>query len=512
MRKYIKKELVKVIDQLLNIATLLNKRGKDLCVEHVIEILTECQQSAVGVGERIELIEGNETNVVEFLEEYCEKIYMLSVEWEKRKRREELLQDISLLLIQIKSSIWKDFPDEKKEVVFLPYKAAMWDSLESIWKAAVEDDNCNVHVVPIPYFDKKPDGSVKEMYYEGNLYPEYVPITDWKVFDLEKLHPDAIFIHNPYDECNYVTSVHPKYYAKEIRNYTEELVYVPYFVYRDIEPSDQESINNMKHFVTTPGVVYADRVFVQSQNMEKIYVEEYFQYLSEVNGKLEKKVKESLKKKIKGLGSPKYDKIVNSERKDYVIPKEWLAKIGDKKVVLFNTSVKGLLVYEDNYLDKLERIIELFQGRNDYVLWWRPHPLLLSAFESMRPSLAERYKKIVENYRKKDIGIYDDTSDLNRAIAFSDKYYGDKSSVLELYGATGKPALISIINQRARKESEKEINTWRTGDVETSDLEKWLDGKEEWILKKEYKEMNKGLLLDGQCGKRIYEYIMEEMK
>ena len=56
----------------------------------------------------------------------------------------------------------------KLEAVFLPYKASMWDSLESVWKAADEDPNCDVYVNLIPYYDNKPDGSFKEMYYEGD--------------------------------------------------------------------------------------------------------------------------------------------------------------------------------------------------------------------------------------------------------------------------------------------------------------------------------------------------------
>lgn len=31
----------------------------------------------------------------------------------------------------------------RKEVVFLPYKANMWDSLESVYLAAREDENCD---------------------------------------------------------------------------------------------------------------------------------------------------------------------------------------------------------------------------------------------------------------------------------------------------------------------------------------------------------------------------------
>ena len=51
----------------------------------------------------------------------------------------------------------------KKVLVFLPYKASMWDCMESVWRAAVEDEeHCKVYVVPIPYADLNPDHSVKE--------------------------------------------------------------------------------------------------------------------------------------------------------------------------------------------------------------------------------------------------------------------------------------------------------------------------------------------------------------
>lgn len=107
----------------------------------------------------------------------------------------------------------KDMP-ERVEAVFLPYKASMWDSLESVWVAADEDESCDAYVIPIPYYDKNPDGSFKEMHYEAEEYPGYVPVTHYDEYDFQKHHPDMIFIHNPYDEYNHVTSVHPFLFTK----------------------------------------------------------------------------------------------------------------------------------------------------------------------------------------------------------------------------------------------------------------------------------------------------------
>lgn len=91
----------------------------------------------------------------------------------------------------------------KKEIFFLPYKASMWDSLESVWKAAAEDqENCLAYVMPIPYCDRNPDGTAREWHCERNEFPKYVPTLDWQSVDLKKWHPDVIFYHYSYDNCN----------------------------------------------------------------------------------------------------------------------------------------------------------------------------------------------------------------------------------------------------------------------------------------------------------------------
>jgi phosphopantetheinyl transferase len=80
--------------------------------------------------------------------------------------------------------------------------------------------------------------------------------------------------------------------------------------------------------------------------------------------------------------------------------------------------------------------------RNEYTLLWRPHPLMETTLSSMLPHLLERYRNMVREYKMKAYGIFDDTSDIHRAIALSDAYYGDKGSVVILYKETGKPCMI----------------------------------------------------------------------
>ena len=199
--------------------------------EAALDLLAQCQECAIKLGEIIEAVEGEDFVTIPMIEDYCELAYQF---YEKLSQNipvnsNQVNKALRKSLIRMGNSVKYDIP-ERKEVVFLPYKASMWDSLESVWKAADEDPDCDAYVIPIPYFDKNPDGSFKEMHYEGDQYPAYVPVTHYDDYDITVREPDMIFIHNPYDEYNYVTSVAPKFYSKNLKQYTEKLVYIPYFV------------------------------------------------------------------------------------------------------------------------------------------------------------------------------------------------------------------------------------------------------------------------------------------
>jgi hypothetical protein len=327
----------------------------------------------------------------------------------------------------------------------------MWDSLESVYLAARADEDCDAYCVPIPYYDRNADGSLGQLHYEGNEYPKNIEITDYRTYDVEARHPDTIYIHNPYDEWNHVTCVPERYFAKNLRNCTEELVYIPYFVLGEIDPDNQEAIDGMKHFCFLPGTFYAHKVIVQSENMRQIYINEYIKAAKEAGLPGEHQDRKFLEKKILGLGSPKFDKVLNTRKENLDIPEEWLKVIEKpdgnwKKIIFYNTSVSALLRHDEKMLEKIRSVFQTFRdNQNEVALLWRPHPLIKATIESMRPQLWEAYSKIVEQYRNEGFGIYDDTTDMDRAVILSDAYYGDPSSVVQLYQKTGKPIMIQNV-------------------------------------------------------------------
>ena len=449
MRKSQKKQIEDILKLLDQAHTAIRKALETQNIEIAMNLLEQIQDSAIQVGGMIEEALGEDFATVGMLEAYCEQIYQ---SYEMIRQRQplnanKLYKNLQKALIRIENSFKNDI-SVRTTAVFLPYKASMWDSLESVWKAAYADPDCDAYVIPIPYFDKNPDGSFKEEHYEGDQYPKDVPITRYDEYDLEAEHPDVIYIHNPYDECNHVTSVHPFFYSKNLRNFTDKLVYIPYFILGEIEPDDQASIEGMKHFCFVPGTIYADQVVVQSEKMRQIYINEYLKAAKEMGLPGEHVDRKFLEKKFLGTGSPKLDKVINTKKEDLEIPEEWLKIIEKpdgswKKIVFCNISVGALLRYSEQMLTKMEAVFETFKkNRDEVALLWRPHPLIQATIESMRPQLWEGYQKIKGRYIEEGWGIYDDSADLDRAVVISDVYYGSESSVVKICQTVGMPVMI----------------------------------------------------------------------
>jgi len=408
------------------------------------QMLIQCQENAINMGNMIEEYEGEEFVTVSYIEQYCDALYDVYQEVDSKcANANKVFKYLKRQLLKVENSIKNDIYI-KQEVVFLPYKASMWDSLESIWMAANEDPSCETYVIPVPYYDKDHHGSFCKMHYEGNEFPQYVPITNYESFDFVKHHPDIIYIHNPYDNYNYVTSVHPFFYTQNLKKFTDNLIYIPYFVLNEITPEDDATIEEIKHFCTVPGVYNSDRVIVQSESMRQVYIK----VLTQEIGKNTEKI---WKKKILGIGSPKFDKVVNTNKNDIEVPPDWLKKIQKtdgswKKIIFYNTGISSLLENNEKMLIKIKSVLSIFKLNQDkVVLLWRPHPLIEATVSSMRPQLWIEYEKIVDQYREEDWGLYDDSVDVHRAIKLSDAYYGDASSIVQMYQITGKPLLMQNV-------------------------------------------------------------------
>jgi len=394
------------------------------------DLYADCQECAISIGEYIEQVEGEGTQTVSLLEDYCELVYRASIGEAGSNALKKQLQ-------RVENSIKNELKPTRVEMVFLSYNASMSDSLESIYLAAKDDPDCDAYWIPIPYYEINPDGTHGTMHYEGqDHYKPHIVCTDWQAYDIESRCPDVVFTFSPYDELGHTTRVHPDFYCQRLNKLTDMLVYVPYFV--AIDEANEP-------YTKCPAVVYAHLIIVQSEKIRQDFIRDYkeLEKLGYNRG-----IYGAPDDKFVALGSPKIDAIVNAKPEDFTLPDEWKKLIeqpdgANKKTILFNTSITPMLNNSEQYLKKLRVIFETFREHDDTVLWWRPHPLGRSSLASMYPDLAGEYDQLVADYIKEGWGIYDDSVDLQRAITMTDAYYGDYSSIVMLYHMTGKPIMIN---------------------------------------------------------------------
>ncbi len=420
------------------------------------QLLQSCQNSAIQIGTLLEGRYGVGFATVGMLEQYCEIIYQIfELTYEASqtgagidiKDLETVLEDV---LVNIGVSIQQDIPN-RKQVLFIGCRACDWGAYDSVWRAAKEDPDCDVYVMPVPYSERNAVGGVIETYYEKDLYPDYLDIVDYEAYDIEKLHPDIIFIQNPYDECNYTTNIMPAFYSERLKGLTDKLVYIPWFKLTEFGDGEEKPRKTMDYFCKVPGLVHADVVIVQSEHMRK----EYIECLTEFAGEDTRQIWE---KKILGLGSPIDDtevkKLASCDKRAEagMLPKQWqrliLKEDGDlKKIIIYNTTVAAFMQSGEKLLHKIERTLEVFKSNTqDIALIWRPHPLTVQSLKASKPELLDRYNTIVKEYREAGWGIYDDTPDMEMAIKICDAYYGDADGMAHRCETLGKPVMIQNVD------------------------------------------------------------------
>jgi hypothetical protein len=472
MRKRQQREIIEVL--------------KTLKMAQEAGLYADCQEGAINIGEFIESEEGEGTQTVTLLEEYCDLLYKASI-------GEAVAKALNKQLIKIENSVRSELKPNHIEMVFLSYNASMSDCLESIYFAAKEDSNCDAYWIPIPYYDLSPDGSLCTMHYEGQeCYKATIECTDWRGYNIEERHPDVIFTFSPYDDDGYITRVHPDFYCVRLRNLTDMLVYVPYYVTPGFahEP-----------YTKCAGVVYSHLVIVQSESVRKDFIRDCLA-LEEIG--YDQNALGAPKKKIVALGSPKFDAVINAKPSDFILPDKWKNLIErpdgtKKKVILFITSINASFNNGRQYLNKLIFILDEFSKRNDVVLWWRPHPLGRTAFATTYPELIDEYDEKVEEYKNGGWGIYDDTPDLHRAIAMSDAYYGDYSSIFVLYQMTGKPIMINSLEIMQDLPMLEELIFGVS--IETDENRISERNRTEQVSAN----------TDGTCGQVIYEFVRQQV-
>ena len=295
-------------------------------------------------------------------------------------------------------------------LLLIPYKRDMWDSLEGIYNIANSTPGCSAHVMPIPYS------------FKCYSQPRWI-MDDWSdiecrlTVDYQKKPKkgdfDAILIHNPYDNINRVTTVHPAFYSDRLHGLAKALCVVPY------------GIGTI--CLLTPGMINADIVFCENETIIDSFKEQIMQEGAN------KEEAEWLARKLVPVGSPKYDLNLSQE-----IPPEWIQRIKGKKVILICTSLQRFLDDPATEMNNVNKVIDKYSKQKDCCIIWREHPLMKATIMTMRPQYMQAYGKFQRNFEEQNLGIMDKTRDYRIAFSVADVLYCDPSSLVSIWQTTGK--------------------------------------------------------------------------
>jgi len=326
----------------------------------------------------------------------------------------------------------------RKEILLLTIGPKEWKSLEPIYRKYTKNQDYDVYIVPIPIFFKDIYGRVNALEkdilnaIDYNGYPEELELSLWTSYSPELHRPDVIYVQNPYDSVNPCLTVPAQFYSENIRFYTDKLVYVPPFVTGEFSSNDYNDIYNMKHYVTAPGVLYADEVIVQSNNIKMHYVDK----LSEFAGEDTKSLWED---RIKTSCEADYDlsndesSITSCDRQNGNI----------RKKILYCIGLNEISEHTSDILDKIKARINTFnEAAEDIEVGVMFFPLSEDEWYEVDGEIAGNIKNLIDNYA--DAG-WRYISSCDKMDCY-DAYYGSASPYALMFSQKKKPVMIADYN------------------------------------------------------------------
>lgn len=438
-------------------------------------------------------------------DEVKEKVEVLEYLYDIYRNGEKIIQNTDGIFEKLDQliTVVQSFPI-KWRMVFLPYKASMWNSMESIWKEAIKDDRCEVQVMCLPYMVFDGEGMLQKVVCETEQFPEYVDITSATNGVIEHISPEFIIIHNPYDEYNNLTRVPEEYYAKNLRNYTLCLVYTPYFTFFG---SDKESLDRL---IYSPGNLYSDKIIVQSDIVAQHY-----------------KDRGMNEKKLLVIGSPKLDAIINMKKDKIEMPVSWKEKLAGRKSILYTFSLN--LVFQTERLKNLLIKMKEHWKDEDLGFIFRPHPLLRD-FCKNRTENEKIIQEIFEFIEQDDRIVLDTNESYLPAFCYSDGFMVyDATSLLNEYLMTGKPIYWDYADSDRIENQEEFVLDFRgfycVHSEQLEAIKRGEDIQEEGEffravkfgedVKKELRyEISKRCFhrVDGRVGEEVYKALVKELE
>ena len=389
------------------------------------DLLCKCQEFAIKIGEKIERkYTESAGKVIKLLEDYCETVFRINESLTEFKY--ERLKEENLCMNDIFEQINTEYMNiRESETIFIVHRSSEWKYIEPIIEKIGAERNRKIGLMPVPYYRKNWWGELDEEKYEYDFfstvlkYNDHIELIDFKDYDFSKNRAE-IYIFDPYDQYGGALSIHPFFYASNLRRYTDDLCYVDIIQADASDITDTRAVKNARKYVVSPGVIMSNTVYLENESKRKFYIE-------------------ILTDSIQGVEREYWENKLNILCVDE--KKEDGGKSLNKKILLY-TSTSTFYTYGYKAVDKLKRVLEIFAENKEKIKarWIMDHDQE-EDIKRLCASIWDNYMDIKALFEKRELGeiIVDaDEKDCDGC----DAYYGSGGFFMNICLNKGLPVMV----------------------------------------------------------------------
>lgn len=257
MREYMKQQIRDMLATLGRAEAILDSRTKKRETEEIAQLLEDMQASAMAIGTAIEQVEGEGTQTVKLLEDYCELLWQYMVE-EDLKERFCKGRQLAGRRGGIGSSLEAEF-EVRLEIVFLVCRSRVWNQMERFYHLMKDKADC--YVLTASYMEENALGEAVT-HDESGFMPESVKPLGLGQYDIRERKPDMVFTDGPYVQPGQA-GLRPDYDFMEIRENAGMVLYMPFY--------EDEGLAEEEH-CHIPQTAHSDIILVPSGKVSELYV------------------------------------------------------------------------------------------------------------------------------------------------------------------------------------------------------------------------------------------------
>lgn len=411
-------ELVCKITTMIFKMIYLNKK------DEIEEMLNNAQDMAIRMGAYLENNYRTEDikEIITLLEQYCEAIYELGCRLDEDiTSQQEVLTYLNTIIEGITIE-FGNIPEESGlfKVLMIIGQGKYFNVYRPIYNQLNNRDGVKLIVLKVPYYYRDSKGVLTEdMALEDDL-PEDVDFVDYDTFDCENTKVDVLITSYPYDEFDMAGSIPPIYYIANMQKNAKKIIYISPYEIDEIQSMDQKAAVNMNYYVKSPGIVKADIIATESNNMRNMYISALKDWAGEETHNI-------WENKVISVSEIPLLKMVREDLEELEVSSPEIRANNISKVMYY-TNISVMAEYGEEHIQRIkERLKEIASEAGEENTVWGIDPAM-KELNRLRKEIYGSFLSLKQEITTSTkILVVEDYDELQDIIFECKKYCGDSS-------------------------------------------------------------------------------------